>query len=75
MRLILIKNMYVCICNHINEKKFDQAAIQGDPTVEGVCKALGLTFQCGRCEKNLESRLEHIESESREIKTGAVDRS
>ena len=51
--------MYVCICNAVNERRFNEAALRtGEAgSVSGVFRELGCTPRCGACVTDMRERL------------------
>jgi len=43
------KNMYVCICNAVNEARIKQAVQDGVLTWKELCHTLNIANQCGKC--------------------------
>ncbi|MEP1231248.1 MAG: (2Fe-2S)-binding protein [Litorimonas sp.] len=49
--------MIHCICNNINTKDIDRAAMGGAETAECVQRACESEFNCGQCRESITARL------------------
>ena len=49
--------MIHCICNNINTKAVDRAAMNGAETADCVQRACGSEFNCGQCRDSINARL------------------
>lgn len=47
--LIIIVNMYICICNAITERQVRECAGAGARSIDELTSALGVGAGCGRC--------------------------
>lgn len=43
--------MYICICKKITDTQIHQEVENGATTLEELSEKLGISTQCGRCEK------------------------
>jgi bacterioferritin-associated ferredoxin len=47
--MIIIRVMYICICNAVTEKAVRECADDGARSVEDLAITLGVGVGCGRC--------------------------
>lgn len=52
--------MIHCVCNNINTRKVDDAALCGATKPSCVMKHHGKKFNCGQCRSSLQERLDTI---------------
>ena len=61
--------MFVCICNHVSERKIREAAERGARTLEELSDHLGVATGCGTCAEFARECLEEAVAELEEAPT------
>ncbi len=72
--LIIILNMYVCICNAITDRQARAHTDSSSCSVAAFYRALGVKPKCGKCVPAVRQMLDSVSSDSRSENTAGIER-
>jgi len=72
--LIIILNMFLCICNAITDRQARSHANSSSCSVSSFYRALGVKPQCGKCVPAVRQMLDTAAAEFRQESSASIER-